>query len=496
MRNILMRWLFCALLILPMASAFAQGHPVGNKMKQDPELQEKAINPGENFPFAKGDTIVISKTQTHYLTGEKIANWVYYVEHTIMQIGGKRFPEGILIDGIYSWVGAEENELLLMSAVDRGDSALNAQVRARLEHDRQAIQERVQEAANLDNITKQVIDTLSSLTGTKKLENEEPILSHEDSVKMNYAHDFDQEAFIRSLEAEKNQTADSAKADSLSRERMGKQHRFSIGVRGGVASLMQQTDNDIMGHWRAGFDALLDLQYAYYFGAREGKKTNMGIITGVSFGYSQSPVRSGVDTTYTINDQDAGTMGSTPVKYTIQSEEVKEQNGQLQLEIPILFALRHESGLFFNAGPKLVFPLWSHYKQNIAEEGTNIDAYFEEYGVHVTNEVVTGKLQESDYSTKGQWKHATIQLMLTAELGYEWQLKNGNALGLGAYGNYSAYTAYSNATSDQSLIQVGLPQAGGPRVDVFSATDSYANKLGYFDCGVKLVYHFCFPAKK
>ena len=31
---------------------------------------------------------------------------------------------------------------------------------------------------------------------------------------------------------------------------------------------------------------------------------------------------------------------------------------------------------------------------------------------------------------------------------------------------------------------------------VLSATHAYADKLGYFDAGIKLAYHFNFPKKK
>ena len=58
--------------------------------------------------FSVGDTIVIKKDHERYLTGEKMSKWVYDVEHTIQQVGGRRFPEGILIRGIISWVGPDD----------------------------------------------------------------------------------------------------------------------------------------------------------------------------------------------------------------------------------------------------------------------------------------------------------------------------------------------------------------------------------------------------
>lgn len=493
MRKILV---LIALFTLPLA-LFAQGQAkVGANSPRDPNLQEQGIDPGKDFPFAVGDTIIISKDYTHYLTGEKCANWVYFVKHTIQQVGGKRFPNGILIAGIYSWV--EPQSLLLVSPVDRGDSTLNAIAQERVKQDEQGYQERREEVGRLDEVSKQVVDTLSKLTGTKPIEElDEQPLSHEDSVRRQYAQDFDEKAFVDKINEEAKQKEEAAKqaetdsvAERIRQERMGKQHRFSIGLRGGVASLMQTTIEDVQSNWKAGFDALLDLQCAYYFGAKEGKKCNMGIITGVSFGYSRSPMHALVDTCY-----DA--PADPNVTYAVHVDTVNERDGQFQLEVPILFSLRHESGFFLNAGPKLVVPVYSHYKQTLSDnDNTVIDAYFKDIDVHVPNELVTGKLQEQDYTTKGKWDASKIHIMLTAELGYEWLLRNGNALGLGVYANYSLYDLYKNNTDTKSLVYVSQPAAGGADVDVFSATNTYANGLGFFDCGMKLIYHFCFPVKK
>lgn len=490
-----MKRLFISILALalPVTFALAEGHVVGAQQKPDPELQEKAVDPGNNFQFMVGDTVVISKSQTHYLSQKPISGWVYNVEHTILQIGTKKYPDGILLAGIMSWVAAGDGNLLLSSPVDRGDSTQNAIVRERVLHDKAVIDSI--KGATTDTVAKENVLSEEQLRQIREAEER----ARQDSIAKAEA----EALFLqKKMEEEQRRVADSvakAVADSTEKvehlKRLGAQHRLSIGVRGGVASLMQETENDVMGNWKAGFDGMLDLQYAYYFGAREGKSCNMGVITGASFGYARSPLKSGVDTTYTVPDRDA--TSPMDITYTIKASEVNEHDGQLQVEIPLLFSLRHESGMFFNVGPKIVIPVFSHYKQTISDdENTFIDAYFEDLGVHVTNEVITGKLQETDYTTTGKWKHSSISVVLTGELGYEWPMKNGDALGLGVYGNYAAYTAYNNATTFASLIDVGLPHAGGADVNVWSATDSYANKLGFFDCGVKLVYHFGFYVKK
>ena len=81
--------------------------------------------------FHVGDTIVIKKDHERYLTGEKMSKWVYDVEHTIQQVRGKRFPEGILIRGIYSWVGPDD---ILNKSTHPQEAVANQEAKNRLKN--------------------------------------------------------------------------------------------------------------------------------------------------------------------------------------------------------------------------------------------------------------------------------------------------------------------------------------------------------------------------
>ena len=86
--------------------------------------------------------------------------------------------------------------------------------------------------------------------------------------------------------------------------------------------------------------------------------------------------------------------------------------------------------------------------------------------------------------------------MVTAELGYEWVLKSGNSLGLGAYANYGWNLSYKNQTNSEGLFNLTAPSATDKaHLEVLSATHAYADKLSFFDAGVKIAYHFNFPKK-
>ena len=295
--------------------------------------------------------------------------------------------------------------------------------------------------------------------------------------------DFD----VLELDSVASAQADSLAADSIEQETRKKgYHRFSIGARGGASALLHDVVN---GNWICGGDVILDLQYAHYWPAKN-KPLDLGIIAGIGLGYSQSGMRAAVDTAYTVTT-DAG-----DIDYTLKADEVKEHDGQIQLEIPVMFSLIHENGLFFNVGPKFMLPVYTPYNQTI--HNPDINAYFPEEGVNVSNEVVTGYVRDNQITTKGtdNGNQCKINIMLTAEIGYEWRFANGHSLGLGAFANYSVYNSFKNQGENKSLMDVTAPSASGSAtVDILSATKTYAEGLGYFDAGVKLAYHFNFFPK-
>ena len=264
-------------------------------------------------------------------------------------------------------------------------------------------------------------------------------------------------------------------------------HRFSIGVRGGAASLMHKTET---GKWNCGFNALLDLQYAYYW-TKFGRPYDLGILTGLSVGYTQSGMQLGINDQFTVTTNEGDN-----IDYSLSAERIKENDGQIQLEVPLMFSLVMHNGFFFNVGPKFILPVYTPYKQTITNP--NVDAYFQTEGVHVTNEVITGMVTDEQLKSKGtnanQFK---VNITLTADLGYEWKLKNKDAFALGVFANYGLWNAFKNTTADQSLISLTPPSSSSiATVDILSATDTYASKLGYFDAGIKLTYHFNFLDRK
>lgn len=432
--------------------------------------------------LAKGDSVMIKRECTKYLTGEQPSVWVYDKVHTVGQIGTKRFPEGILLFPINSWICAE-----CLAPTQPKEAVIEKPAPV-------VVEEPVKE--------EKPIEEAKPVEETKPIEEEKPIVTEEPAVVepvivepiVEEPVSIEPEQTPAVIEEPVTEPAPvlvkQIKGDSIKSQQNFRHgyDRFTIGLRGGASSLLHNLER---GKWTCGGDIMLDLQYAHYW-TKDGRPVDLGLITGIGIGYAQSSVKTNVDTAYTANTSDGD------IDYTIKANEIKEHDGQLQLEIPLLFSLIHESGLFFNIGPKFMLPLYTPYKQQVAKD-THIEAYFLDTEVRVTDEVITGMLAQDDYTQKGSdYKNQfTINIMLSAEIGYEWILKSGNSLGLGVYADYSVYNSFKNSANTQSLINVIAPEGNDLAiVNVAPATKTYAKGLGFFDVGVKLAYHFNFPKKR
>ncbi len=494
--------LFIALITLsPIAKA--DGELVGYRAERDETLQEKAVSPDANYLFQKGDTIVIKKSEKIYLTGEEMSEWVYYVRHTVLQVGGKRFPNGVLINGIFSWVDPQGLYLA-------GSSDINKVAEDRKTEDKPSIDERQKELEQMSAEERQrILEDAANHPGNIPFE-ETPA----EEEKVEEAPVVEPAPAQQPVEEEKAPVVAEQPAEEPAPvveetplpttppvlvqgseepiynvtgvQPRREMDRFTIGLRGGCASLMHQTDAQQYNlSWKAGFDVMLDLQYAHYWQKTDNKPL-LGLLVGVSAGYSRSPLSG------SVNDAPFGvqTKEGDSLIYKIDAQAIDEYDGQILLEVPLMFSMIHK-GFFLNVGPRFSMPVFAHYNQKITDG--HITATYVDEGVTIHDEYITGKLTEEQENKADLNKtRPIINIMLSAELGYEWTFKNGHSLGLGAYANYSVKTIYNNTVGDGHLLSItDTPGAGIPAtIDVLSATDTYANGMGYFDVGIKLAYHF------
>ena len=159
-----------------------------------------------------------------------------------------------------------------------------------------------------------------------------------------------------------------------------------------------------------------------------------------------------------------------------------------------MFSMITNSGFFFNVGPRFLLPTYTPYKQTITNG--NITVTDLETGVVLNDNPVYGALSAEQENKKGKGEQ---QFMLTMtigfEAGYEFKLKSGNSIGLGAFFNYGVYSMYSNNPLG-SAIDVTAPDASDNGVvKVESLTNAYTDKMGHLDAGVKITYNLDFIKK-
>ena len=495
------------------------------------------------FQVAKGDSVMIKRETEKYLTGQKPSRWVYDDIFIVGQLGTKRFPDGVMLMPILSWVAESDLKNVNGKAQESKEEAAAALAAEKEAEEQAAAEQKAAEQAAKQEAKQQAAEQKAaeeqakqdSEAAAEQAEQAEQASvaaaaaveqAKQDSAAAVEQAKQDSVAAVEQAKQDSVAAVEQAKQDSVAAVEQAKQDsiaavqqqqenellteqtkgdsihskqnfkhgydRFTIGARGGASALLHKVDQ---GNWLCGGDGILDLQYAHYW-AKDGRPVDLGLIIGVGIGYSQSGMKSAVNTDTTLVDPTDGMH----IDYHVHADEVKESDGQLQLEIPIMFSLITQNGFFFNLGPKFMLPLYTPYKQTISDnENTQISAYFQEIGVPVTNEVITGVLAENQYTTKAtdNGNQFSINIMLGAELGWEWVLKSGNSFGLGVYGNYCLYNSFKNNTANIPLIEVTPPQGDDVAiVDVHSATKTYARGLGFFDAGLKIAYHFNFPKKR
>lgn len=423
---------------------------------QTASAQTQAAKPNHQYhntvtPIKVGDSIMIHQDSLYYLTGERMSKWVYKVPHPVQQVGGKRYPYGILIGGIYSWV--YPGSLIPLKPTEPIPAPEPTQDPITVV-DSTTVQ-------TTDSTTVQTTDTANT-TG----------------------ENIEQTDSTTTEQGEKKPIRDFKENDPYHIPQPYQVNRFSLGLRGGFASTLQ----DVAG-FPLGFDVALDLRYAHYW-AGDKNKPELGIMTGLNIGYVHAKHHMAINDAYTLPTVDGD------VYYNVTADKVVEKVNEVIFEIPVMFTMVTTNGFFLNVGPKFMLPIYSGFRQKITNP--NITAYLEELnGKPILNNPVMGFVSDEQMDMRGTINNELkFSLALGAELGYEFKFNNGNSLDLGAYVDYSVYSAYKNV-NPSSVISITPPTSySSAIVDVQSMTNALSHKVGLFDVGVKLAYNFNFEVTK
>lgn len=431
----------CAFLLLAVGAAL----PIN---AAEPAAKQPLVYEGGQ-QIKVGDSIWVHKDTLYYLTGERISKWVYTKPHAVQQVGGKRYPHAVLLQGIFSWVYP--------------GSIVPVYPEAPIVEEQPApvVEQQPAPIVEPEVVTESVVEPIPVVEDTVTVSEPEP----QDTAVVD----------VEDLQGYGKGIYEIPVAYQM--------NRFAIGVRGGFASTMATTKNMSLG-----FDALLDLRYAHYW-AKDQKKPALGIMTGLNIGYvqaSQSMKFLDKYTTPTVHSD---------VDYVVEADKVAETDRLIQLEIPVMFSMVTPKGFFLNVGPKLILPVYGKYTQTIAEP--KISAYLPELsGNPIVNEVVMGKLTKEQMDVTDNLADNPCKLMslaLGAELGYEFKFKNGHSLDLGVYADYSVYTLYNNSIAAGKVITVAPPTLTSPAiVEVQPMSTVSGNKFAFLDAGLKISYNFDF----
>ena len=447
--------------------------------------------PNTNIPIEVGDSIRINPDSLRYETGERKLYWVYDQVHIVRQVSSKYHPDGVLLRGIYSWIFA--NAIL----------AENEEKKPQLEPYYTAIEATIDYGETYEwngvpytqsgDYTHHfsAVNGADSIVTLHLIVRPEPIYTYFDTiVDFGQTYTWNDVTYDTTGVYTQNFVAVNG-ADSIVtlnltviQERKPQPYqvnRFSVGVRGAFASSMAKPAKTPLG-----FDVLLDLQYAHYWAADEDK-IRLGILTGLSAGYMSTIRSQAWDETYIAKTDDGD------IEYHITADNIQETNHQLQLEVPLMFSMITANGLFFNVGPRFLLPAYTPYKQVITNG--NVVATDLQTGVVIPNNPVYGQLSEEQVNQKGKGEQQfDLTMTLGFELGYEFKLKSGNSIGLGAFLNYGVYSMYSNKPLG-SAIDVTAPSKQDDKnavVNVESLTNAYTEKMGHLDAGVKVCFNMDF----
>jgi len=248
---------------------------------------------------------------------------------------------------------------------------------------------------------------------------------------------------------------------------------WSISLRGGGNTYI--TLGEVQS--KLGIGGNLDMCFTKYW----GHKVDVGLHTGLSFGCCTNGFSTQVNRQFTNYDY----LGYKMI-YTITADQVTLHiSRQFNMEIPLMLAIR-KNHVFCNIGGKFMMVLSDSYQQDVKD--VTIDAYYELPDVHVINRLITGITDGADYSGKNCLPKYNV--LVSAEIGYEWPLRNGGLLGLGIYADYSPWNSHKTTFAKEIIEVAPIIDSDYPpaSVTVHPLAASSISKLNFCDFGLKIYY--------
>lgn len=256
-------------------------------------------------------------------------------------------------------------------------------------------------------------------------------------------------------------------------------HVLRVGLAAG--GLFNLTPDECVMTSNIGGNGALVFDYAFY---KSLNNVDLGLRTGLDFGYQYSPYRaqfvqqySNVD--YLGNQMDYTTSGGVDIT----------QN-QLYATIPLMFALR-SNGFVWNIGVRLQTAMYQFGKQQLINP--LVQAYYPRYDVTVNNELITGVVANDQLSMHLEYPSVSLECYATTEMGYEHEIKNTNsAIGVLAYFNMGVWNSLPKATGAPIIQVAPITDMNNPvpTVTVNNAYNALLTSYTPMQFGIKLYYAF------
>ena len=258
---------------------------------------------------------------------------------------------------------------------------------------------------------------------------------------------------------------------------------LSIGVRGGGQTYLPTAAVGATGDVQPGIGGAgaIDLRYTF-FGCLNSS-FGLGFSVGAGVGYGSAGFQGTNTDSYTNIDYLGNRMD-----YTIQSA-FKQTDRFVKADASLLFAMCF-GNFTVHVGPRFMMPFMASSAVTIPS--ATIDAFYPAYGVHVTDQLITGKLT-TPYSQTVTPSLPEYEVLMAAELGYEWYVNDRNCLGLQAFVDVAVWSKPSTLNIQPSaLISVApISDSSNPIPTVTVHSPSYlVSDLRYIGFGIRAYYAF------
>lgn len=234
---------------------------------------------------------------------------------------------------------------------------------------------------------------------------------------------------------------------------------------------------------KIGFTYGIDVAYSCRWTLKE--QVQIGPRVGLSLAHS-----AGGFSKDDINEQFVNTdyLGNA-MAYTIHGS-AEQSLSNWQAEVPVMLSMNIYN-VIVNVGAKMVYILSGKAEQTLSDN--MITATYTAYHVDVTNELITGLMSPDYKSMTFDHNLPKLHAMISAEIGYRWEVAEQNFIGLAAYFNYGIWSNSSTNEATGHLVYVdpiSNPVNPVASVHVGQLQTAYSLKANYMDFGIKLYYQF------